>query len=78
LIRTEEFDRSGSLARTHVMELELAYLYPADIKRLLEHSGFELLRISGDFNGRRFERDGDELVVEARRPKTDPGTVSRP
>ena len=78
LIRTEEFDRSGSLVRTHVMDLELAYLYPADIKRLLEHSGFELLRISGDFNGRPFERDSDELVVEARRPKTDPGTVSRP
>jgi SAM-dependent methyltransferase len=68
LIRSEEFDKSGSLVRTHVMDLELAYLYPADITRLLEHSGFELVRISGDFSGRQFERDGDELVVEARKP----------
>jgi ubiquinone/menaquinone biosynthesis C-methylase UbiE len=68
LIRTEEFDRSGTLVRTHMMDLELAYLYPGDIKRLLDHSGFELVRISGDFTGRAFEHDGDELVVEARRP----------
>jgi len=32
-----------------------------------DHAGFDLVRISGDFNGRPFERDSDELVVEARR-----------
>lgn len=68
LMRTEEYAADGSLIRTHMMDLELAYLYPGDIKRLLDHSGFELLQISGDFHGRPFERDGDELVVEARRP----------
>ena len=67
LIRTEEFDRDGALVRTHMMNLELAYLYQSDIVRLLDHAGFELIRISGDFKGRPFERDGDELVVEARR-----------
>ena len=36
--------------------------------RLLEHAGFELIRLSGDFKRRPFERDSDELVVEARRP----------
>jgi SAM-dependent methyltransferase len=67
LIRAEEFDADGMLVRTHMMRLELAYLYPADIRLLLERSGFELVRISGDFTGRPFERDGDELVIEARK-----------
>lgn len=67
MIRTEEFDADGVLLRTNMMHLELAYLYPSDIAGLLENSGFELLRISGDFSGRPFERDGDELVVEARK-----------
>ena len=47
--------------------LEMAYLYPSDVKSLLDESGFELVRISGDFRGRPLERDGDELVVEARK-----------
>jgi ubiquinone/menaquinone biosynthesis C-methylase UbiE len=68
LIRTEEFAADGSLVRTHMMDLEIAYLYPSDILRLLEQAGFEDVRISGDFGGRPFEMDGDELVVEARRP----------
>jgi SAM-dependent methyltransferase len=67
MIRTEEFGADGSLLLTNMMHLELAYLYPSDIASLLVDSGFELLRISGDFHGRPFERDGDELVVEARK-----------
>jgi SAM-dependent methyltransferase len=67
MIRTEEFLPDGSLHRTNMMHLELAYLYSSDIARLLAESGFELVRISGDFSGRPFERDGDELVVEARK-----------
>ena len=67
MIRTEEFGTDGSLLRTNMMHLELAYLYSHDIARLLDESGFEPPRISGDFHGRAFERDGDELVVEARR-----------
>jgi SAM-dependent methyltransferase len=66
LIRTEEFSSDGSLTRTHMMNLELAYLYRSDIASLLAESGFELTRISGDFTGRAVERDGDELVIEAR------------
>ena len=67
MFRTEEFAADGALARTHMMNLELAYLYPSDIAALLAESGFELVRLSGDFAGRPFEHDGDELVVEARR-----------
>jgi hypothetical protein len=32
-----------------------------------KRSNRELLRMSGDFFGRPFERDGDEFVVEARK-----------
>ena len=67
MLRTEEFGSDGALVRTDMMHLELAYLYPSDIAALLTESGFELLRVSGDFLGRPFERDGDELVVEARK-----------
>ena len=67
MIRSEEFAPDGRLVRTHMLRLDLAYLYPSDIERLLERTGFELIRISGDFTGRPFERDGDELVVEARK-----------
>ena len=67
MIRAEEFGPDGMLRRVHVTHLELAYLYPADITSLLAEAGFEVLRISGDFTGRLFENDRDELVVEARR-----------
>lgn len=67
MIRAEEFAADGNLVRTHMMRLELAYLYPADIRQLLERSGFDLICLSGDFTGRPFERDGDELVIEARK-----------
>ena len=66
-IRYEHFDTSGNLVRTFLHHLELAYLYPSDIHQLLERSGFEGVEISGDFTGRPFERDTDELVVEAKR-----------
>ena len=67
MIRTEEFSRDGALLTTNMMHLELAYLYASDIASLLADAGFEPPRISGDFYGRAFERDGDELVVEARK-----------
>jgi hypothetical protein len=67
MIRTEEFTAEGALRRTHMMHLELAYLYPSDIAALLADCGFEPPRISGGFEGRPFERDQDELVVESRR-----------
>jgi ubiquinone/menaquinone biosynthesis C-methylase UbiE len=67
MIRAEEFAADGSPKGTNMMHLELAYLYLPDIASLLQESGFELLRVSGDFQGRPFERDSDELIVEARK-----------
>ncbi len=67
LHRYDTFGASGVLERTSMLRLKLAYLYPSDIRRLLESSGFTDVTISGGFDGRGFTQDGQELVVEARR-----------
>jgi SAM-dependent methyltransferase len=63
--RFEEFSPDGALARTHLHQLELAYLYAGDLHRLLERTGFADIRIAGGFNNEPFEHDSDEMVVEA-------------
>ncbi|HKE87580.1 MAG TPA: class I SAM-dependent methyltransferase [Vicinamibacterales bacterium] len=65
LIRYEEFTTDGTLARTFVHRLELSYLYPSDIRRLLSEAGFRSVEIYGGFDERPFARDSDELVVVA-------------
>ena len=67
LHRYEEYGEDGTLVRTSVHRLELALLYPADIRRLLAAAGFRSVTISGGFDGRELSSDTDELVVEARR-----------
>jgi SAM-dependent methyltransferase len=66
LHRYEEYGADGTLTRTSLHRLELAYLYPSDIERLLHEAGFASIRIAGGFDGRPFANDTDELVVEAR------------
>lgn len=68
LIRYERYNAHGDLERTYLQRLELAYLYPQDIRHLLERAGFEGIEIAGDFSGRPFQNDADELVVTAARP----------
>jgi SAM-dependent methyltransferase len=63
--RNEEYTADGVLVRTSLHRLDLAYLYPPDIRRLLAQAGFDNIRISGGFSGRAFAHDTDELVVEA-------------
>lgn len=63
--RFDEYAPDGSLTRTSLHRLDLAYLYPGDIRRMLAQAGFGAVTISGDFDGRDFSRDADELVVEA-------------
>jgi ubiquinone/menaquinone biosynthesis C-methylase UbiE len=65
MIRYERFDAAGNLTSTWLQRLELAYLYAGDLKRLLERAGFDQIEIAGAFDGRRFEHDADELVVQA-------------
>jgi SAM-dependent methyltransferase len=65
LLRYEEYASDGTLTRTFLHRLELSYLYPSDITRLLQDAGFRSIDIRGGFDEREFERDTDELVVEA-------------
>jgi SAM-dependent methyltransferase len=65
LLRYEEYGSDGALTRTFLHRLELSYLYPSDIRRLLQAAGFTSIDIRGGFDQRAFERDTDELVVEA-------------
>jgi SAM-dependent methyltransferase len=65
--RYEQFAADGTLRRTFLHRLELSYLYAADIRRLLERAGFRSVQIAGGFDGRPFESDNDELVIEASR-----------
>jgi SAM-dependent methyltransferase len=64
--RYEEYGPDGTLTRTSLHRLQLAYLYPPDLRRLLKEAGFQSVRIAGGFDGRPFEKDTDELVIEAR------------
>ena len=64
--RFEEYGPDGVLIRTSVHQLHLAYLYPPDLRRLLNCAGFNSVQIAGGFDGRPFERDTDELVIEAK------------
>jgi len=65
LHRYEDYGPDGVLRRTVLHRLELAYLYAADIERLLTRAGFTSVDIRGGFDGRPFARDTDELVVDA-------------
>jgi SAM-dependent methyltransferase len=65
LHRYEDYGTDGVLRRTVLHRLELAYLYAADIERLLTRAGFASIDIRGGFDGRPFGRDTDELVVDA-------------
>ena len=64
--RYEEYGPDGILIRTSVHRLHLAYLYPPDLRRLLNEAGFRSVQIAGGFDGRPFDKDTDELVIEAR------------
>jgi SAM-dependent methyltransferase len=63
--RFDEYRPDGILARTSLLRLELSYLYPSDIHRLLEAAGFRSIQIFGGFDGRPLANDTDEVVVVA-------------
>ena len=67
LHRYDVFGPDGTLERTSMLRLELGYLYPSDIRRLLTAAGFRDITIKGGFDGREFTQDDQELVVEALR-----------
>ena len=59
------YDASGKLTGSSVLRLDLAYLFPADIRSLLSRAGFTNIDIAGGFDGRPLAHDGDELVITA-------------
>lgn len=65
--RFERFDASGQMVDVTVQELDIAYLYPGDLRDLLKHTGFKDIRIDGGFEGEPVDTDGCELVVRATR-----------
>ena len=67
-LRYEQFSESGELLQTHLMSLELAYLYPGDMRDLLTQAGFQQVKIDGGFEGEPVTRDGDELAILAVKP----------
>jgi predicted RNA methylase len=67
LHRFERFDANGELAGVTLQELEMAYLYPGDLRDLLKHAGFYDIDVQGGFGGEDVNVDGCELVVRALR-----------
>ena len=65
LIRYDEYGGDGVLVRAYLHRLDLAYLYPADIRRRLEQTGFADIQLSGGPGGKALEGETDELFVEA-------------
>ena len=63
----EHFDAAGHLLSSSYFPLELAYLYPGDLRDLLATAGFRDIRLDGGFDGQPIGSDRDELVVRARR-----------
>jgi SAM-dependent methyltransferase len=66
--RFERFDASGKLTAVFLQRLELAFLFPQDLKHLLGDAGFCDIEIFGGFDRKPFQNDRDELVVIATRP----------
>lgn len=64
--RYDEYGADGTLIRSTLQQLELAYLYAGDLRWLLSEAGFGTVDIAGGFDGQPVERDGDELVVVAK------------
>lgn len=64
-LRYEEYGADGVLTRTSMHRLDLAYLFPDEIRSVLERAGFQTIRIGGGFEGHAVEHENDELVVEA-------------
>jgi SAM-dependent methyltransferase len=64
--RIERFGPDGVLVDTFQFRLQLAYLYPGDLRHRLAEAGFHDVSIEGGFQGGPLTHDGDELVVRAR------------
>jgi SAM-dependent methyltransferase len=75
--RYDEYGPDGTLERSSLHDLHLAYLYPPDLRRLLNQAGFRSIQIFGGFDGRPFEHDTDEIVIDAGvKPRSHPDSAA--
>lgn len=57
---------NGKIKESHVQVLEIAYLFPGDVRDLLLASGFTNIVMEGDFSGGDLEGPGGQIVVRAK------------
>ena len=67
---SEEHGADGKLSNRRVSSTFLSTIQPADSRRLLEQSGFEIEACYGDFEGTPFDQDSGAQVWVARKPKS--------
>jgi SAM-dependent methyltransferase len=61
----------GTLVRSLIQVLELAYVYPGDMRDLLATTGYRDINLEGGFDGSPIDESSSEIVVRARRPAAD-------
>ena len=66
-LRYDHFAEDGRLIRSHLQRLDIAYLYPGDLRDLLREAGFSEVKILGGFEGKPLKREEQEIVVRAKR-----------
>jgi SAM-dependent methyltransferase len=64
--RYDVLTSAGTLERSFIQVIELAYLFPGEMRELLATAGFDDIRLAGDFEGGEVV-DGSEIVVRATR-----------
>jgi hypothetical protein len=62
----EELDESGQVARKVYLDVRLRYLYPPELRLMLERAGLRVMHEFGDFHGSPFDDHSPEYVVICR------------
>jgi SAM-dependent methyltransferase len=65
-LRYERYDCDGKLVSTFLHRLDLSYLYPNNLTRLLTDHGFGEVELLGGFDGRALTSEDDEIIASAR------------
>ena len=64
--RVEEIGADGTVLRTEIRDLSLAWIWPRELEHLLARAGFTLERLYGDFRKTPFAEGGGEMIFVAR------------
>jgi SAM-dependent methyltransferase len=69
----EELDERGRVATKVYLDVRLRYLYPPELRLMLERCGLRILHELGDFSGSPFDEHSPEYVVICRTRFDHPG-----